>query len=156
MQELVSNQILTLISHFKITIPILGFFLLTSLNCGNDTVNTEEEAISVVKSLLNEEVDHWLTLCKQTSCSQEHINKSRSNYEHLNFVLSTAIFKASQGGKWSSSDWQISITYQYSGQERTSIFDLYNDTGTVVQWASGKNMSEMDSNWLPFGFREFR
>ena len=86
MQELVINQILTLISHFKITIPILGFFLLTSLNCGTDTVNTEEEAISVVKSLLNEEVDHWLTLCKQTSCSQEHINKSRSNYEHLNFV----------------------------------------------------------------------
>ena len=145
-----------MISHFKITIPILGFFLLANLNCSNDTVNTKEEAISVVKSLLNEEVDHWLTLCQRMSCSQDHTTKSRSNYDHLNFVLSTAIFEARQGGKWSSSDWQISITYHYLEQERTSIFDLYNDTGTVVQWASGKNSSEMDSNWLPFGFRKFR
>ena len=149
-------MLLTLISHFKSTIPILGFFLLTSVNCSNDMVNTEVEAISVIKSLLNEEVNHWVTLCQQTSCSQEHITKSRSNYEHLNFVLSTAVFEARPGGKWSASDWQVSITYRYLGLQRTSTFDLYNDSGTVVQWASGKNMSEMDNNWLPFGFRKFR
>ena len=143
-------------SNFKITIPILGFLLLTSVNCSDDTVNTEDEAISVVKSLLNEEINHWLTLCQRTACSQKHKTKSVTNYEHLSFVLSTAVFKAHPGGKWRASDWQVSITYQYLGRERTSIFDLYNDTGTVVQWASGKNISEMDSDWLPFGFRKFR